>query len=106
MVGSRHKPAPDPCLAFGQGLSIFRPGAPGPHRERSGPLAKGSGSHLGGPVCTRGGLGPPLGSPVRKLRRTPMGSGLTVDAQEYSIMIETRRSRTLPGGEAGCRCGP
>jgi hypothetical protein len=49
MMGSKHVPAPDPCLAFGQGLSIFRPGAPGPRRERSRPLAKGSGFHLRGP---------------------------------------------------------
>jgi hypothetical protein len=47
-MGSRHVPALDPCLAFVQGLSIFCPGAPGSHRERSGPLAKGSGSHLRG----------------------------------------------------------
>jgi hypothetical protein len=73
MMRSRHVPAPDPCLAFGQGLSIFHPGAPGPRRERSGPFAKGSGSYLRGPSMHTWRSRTSPGSPVRKLRRIPMG---------------------------------
>jgi hypothetical protein len=74
-MGPRHVSVPDPCLVFNQGLSIFRPGAPGPRCEWSRPLAEGSGSHLRGLVCTRGGPGPPLGvlSTNLGVRRTPMG---------------------------------
>jgi hypothetical protein len=104
MMGSRHVPAPDPCLAFGQGLSNFRPRAPGPHRERFGPLAKGTGSHLRGLVRIRGGLGPPLGVLPANLGALPWGSRLTADAQEYSTMMDTWRSRSYPSGEAGRRC--
>jgi hypothetical protein len=71
MMGSRHVPAPDPCLALGQGLIIFRLGAPGPCREQTGPLAKGSGSHLRGPIMHTWRSRTSPGSPVRKLRRTP-----------------------------------
>jgi hypothetical protein len=73
MMGSRHVPAPDPCLAFGQGLSIFCPGAPGPRRERFGPLAKGSGSHLRRPSMHTWRSRTSPRSPVHKLRCTPMG---------------------------------
>jgi hypothetical protein len=73
MMGSRHVPAPDPCLVFDQGLSIFRPSAPGPRRERSRPLAKGSSSHLRGPGMHTWRPQTSPESPVRKLRRTPMG---------------------------------
>jgi hypothetical protein len=72
MMGSRHVPAPDPCLALGQGLIIFRLGAPGPRREQTGPLAKGYGSHLRGPSMHTWRSRTSPGSPVRKLRRTPM----------------------------------
>jgi hypothetical protein len=73
MMGSRHVPTLETCQAFGQGLSIFHPGAPGPRRERSGPLAKGSGSHLRGASMHTWRSQTSPGSPVRKLRCTPMG---------------------------------
>jgi hypothetical protein len=107
-MGPRHVLVPDPCLVFDQGLSIFRPGAPGPRCEWSEPLVEGFGSHLRGPVCTHGGPGPPLGvlSANLGVRCTPMGSGLTADALKYSTILDTWRPRTHPGGEARRRCGP
>jgi hypothetical protein len=105
-MGPKHVPAPDPCLVFHQDLSIFRPGVPGPRREWSGPLVKASGFHLRGLVCILGGLGPLLGVLSANLDAPPWGSGPTADALEYSIIMDTWRPRTLPGGEARHRCGP
>jgi hypothetical protein len=106
MMGSRHVSASDPAWSLTRALSTFRPSASGPRRERSGPFAKGYGSHLGGPICTRGGPRPPLGVLFANLGGLPWGSGLTADAQEYSITMDPRRSRTFSGGEAERCCGP
>jgi hypothetical protein len=94
MMGSRHVPAPDPCLAFGQGLSIFPPSAPRPRRERSGPLAKGSSSHLRGPSMHTWRSRTSHGILVRKLRRTPMGGP---DLLQMPRGIPPRWTRGGPG---------
>jgi hypothetical protein len=40
-MGPRHVSASDPCLVFDQGLSIFRPSAPGPAVSSPDPLQRG-----------------------------------------------------------------
>jgi hypothetical protein len=85
---SGHVSVPDPRLGPVQGPGVFCPGTLGPHCGWPGPHTGGSGSHSRGPACTRGGPGPILG--VRTIylgvRRSPVGSGLTVDALEYHLL--------------------
>jgi hypothetical protein len=82
---SGHVSVPDPRLGPVQGPCMFCPGTLGPHCGWPGPhmggvriLFQGSGLHtwrswtnLGGPDC------------ISRVRRSPMGSELTIDALEY-----------------------
>jgi hypothetical protein len=106
MMGSRHVPAPDPCLVFDQGFKHFPSLCTGTPPVAARTPCEGVWFPLGGPVRTRGGLGPPLGVLSANLVGLPWGSGLIADAQEHSIMMDTRRTRTFLGGAAGRRCGP
>jgi hypothetical protein len=95
---SGHVSVPDPRLGPVQGSCMFYPGTLGPHCGRPRPHTGGSGSHSRGPACTRGGLGPTLGSGVyiRGSDALPWGSELTVDALEYATFSGHVAASDLP----------